>query len=131
MGRRKNKSAPAAAATAPGHGKGAGTPMQFTPYLAEQVECPGCGWDDEGTLVRTPAEPGDEDYAVADDVSASACDGCGMQLAADVVVLRDRHGRCAQAVADEISDDRSARGRALIAALHSDDIPTAAALLVA
>lgn len=108
--------------------------MHSAPYLSEPselVECSGCGWDDDGTLSRSPAEPGDEDYPVADDVSVTECGGCGRQLDADTVVvaIRDRHGRCAQALADDA--DGVGRRRALDAALRSGQVVLASSLLKA
>lgn len=156
MAGRENKDAPAAVDAAPGHGKGAVTPMRITDYpsaemaLTEavrqgqtsvQVSCPEAACDEPLVLVDLRAEQlgsgatdrPSGDIALCDEIGEpiDRCPGCLEQLATDQVILRDRHGRCAQALADEAGDDRAGRGRALLAALGSDDIPTAAALLVA
>jgi len=104
-----------------------------------QVACAECGWDADGTLAiidedyRQNGWPADGGFRLAVDDDAERdtheCGGCLGFLDFDLVVLRDRGGRCAQALADERSDDRAHRGRALDAALRRGDIVTAAHLL--
>lgn len=62
-------------------------------------------------------------------VGLSVCPGCAGELSPDTVVLRDRKRRCAQAIADEVADDRSGRLLDLNAALRRGDIVTASRLL--
>lgn len=61
-------------------------------------------------------------------VDLTRCPGCLEDLALDSVILRDRHGRCAQALADEQSA-RTSRGLELHVALNHGDYRRAAAIL--
>jgi predicted RNA-binding Zn-ribbon protein involved in translation (DUF1610 family) len=69
--------------------------------------CPSCGDDLQGRmLLIRDQEAGEsydtivEDTGLGDGPCVLACDACGRQLAPDIVVLRDRHGRCAAQIAE-------------------------------
>jgi hypothetical protein len=69
--------------------------------------CPGCGDDLQGRMLLIRDQEAGETYdTVVQDTGRGdgpcilRCDACGRQLAPDVVVLRDRHGRCAEQIAE-------------------------------
>lgn len=95
-----------------------GLPLLLIDRDAEQITAGPVGYTEQ-LAVADPDCPGDD---------LAACPGCLELLATDTVILRDRGGRCARALADEV-DDRVVRGRALQHALRTGQIVTAAGLL--
>lgn len=118
-----NEIAPAAVAR-PGADTGEIAPMPTTRYTLAQdaldlaelnhgervvpVACR-CGNDLEGRMLlvrdrdeidREPYDTVVADRGMGDGPTVFDCDGCGAKLAADIVVLRDRHGRCAEQIAE-------------------------------